>query len=78
MECIPRQSKKDIRKRRFEENDQMQNYKIVRKYFIDGEVFNTFEDAAKTLGITVVALKGRYNTKNNPDKYTYTYLKEDI
>lgn len=70
--------KKDIRKRRFEENDQMQNYKIVRKYFIDGEVFNTLEDAAKTLGITVVALKGRYNTKNNPDKYTYTYLKEDI
>lgn len=70
--------KKDIRKGRFEQSDKIQNYKIVRKHFIDGKAYDSIEDAAESLGITKIALKGRYDTKKNPNKYSYTYLKEDI
>jgi len=68
--------KKDLRNRRYEEEHSQQNYKIVRKFLIEGEIYDSLEDAAEILGTTKVALKGRYDRKLF--NYSHTYQKEVI
>lgn len=70
--------KRDIRNRRYEEVDSIQHYKIVKKHLVFGEIFDSIEDAANFLGISVVALKGRYNRKSDPLNYSFTYIKQEV
>lgn len=68
--------KKEIRNRRFEESSAIQDYKIVRKYLVHNAAYSSLEEAAKAIGISEVALKGRYNRKKDLINYSYTYIKE--
>ena len=68
--------KKDLKNRRYEEEHSQQNYKIVRKLLIEGQVYDSLKDAAEILGTTKVALKGRYDRKLL--NYSHTYQKEVI
>lgn len=70
--------KKDIRNRRFEECDEIQNFNIVRKYLVCGKPYTTLNDASKDLNIPVTTLKGRYDRKKDTVNYSYTYIKEEI
>jgi hypothetical protein len=69
--------KKDLRNRRYEQSDLMQDYKIVRKLCVFGKPYDSIEDAASSLGITRIALKGRYDRKQDTTNYSHTFLKEE-
>lgn len=70
--------KKEIRSRRFEQDDQLQDYHIVRKYFVHGNAYDSLEDAANQLEVPWSTVKGRYDRKVDKDNYSYTYIKEAI
>lgn len=70
--------KKDLRNRRYEENEGIQNYKIVKKHLVFGITYDSFEDAANGLRISLAALKGRYARKKDLENYYYTYIKQEV
>ena len=70
--------KKEVRKRRFEQDDSIQDYNIVKKYFVHGIAYNSLEDAANQLGVPWSTIKGRYDRKVDKVNYSHTYIKEAI
>jgi group I intron endonuclease len=70
--------KKDIRNRRFEQSDEIQNFNIARKYLVHGKPYTTLKDASQDLDIPITTLKGRYDRKKDTINYSYTYIKEDV
>lgn len=70
--------RKEVRSRRFEQDDKIQDYHIVRKYFVHGIAYDSLEDAAIKLEIPWSTIKGRYDRKVDQINYTHTYIKEVI
>jgi len=68
--------RKDIKMRRFEESLAIQNFSVVRRYLVHGSVYKSLKEASDSLGISEIALRGRYTRKKDPVNYTYTYIKE--
>lgn len=68
--------KKEIRAGRFEQDESVQDFRVIRAYFIMGKPYKTLKVASEDLNLSEACLKGRYNRKQDLENYSYTYIKE--